>query len=376
MRMATSGNTPRSSFDLVFHFRIRAARPRRRRLGRRPDSPGATGWARFYARDGQLVQAVRTPPGLYVTEASHRLRAPPASAQPQPAARLLPGPRSRTEWNMMRVPHLQRPGRPVPRRALPTHRRLRPGRYARSSSNTAEICDADGSYHELADCDDVSERERRALRLRVRRRDDRGRPHHRAHLRARERGRCGGRRWAMKGYLQSLPVVGKIFSTSSPRRSGRSGASCRTTSARASSTSGARSRCSSSRAVSKRSASRERPLLKNFTTTIGRRIYTPFEVGSPKGGWDLWHQIVICVHEHQHVVQHDREGLAYEVSYLADRRARPLGGRGLPLEPRAAVLAHGHHALGAAHGVGAVGLRLPRRRHRGRGQVARSRRSA
>ena len=62
--------------------------------------------------------------------------------------------------------------------------------------------------------------------------------------------------------------------------------------------------------------------LKNFTTTIGRRIYTPFEVGSPKGGWDLWHQIVICVHEHQHVVQHDREGLAYEVSYLADRAAR------------------------------------------------------
>ena len=47
--------------------------------------------------------------------------------------------------------------------------------------------------------------------------------------------------------------------------------------------------------------------LKNFTTTIGRRIYTPFEVGSPKGGWDLWHQIVICVHEHQHVVQ-QREG--------------------------------------------------------------------
>src|SRR5690606_36096317 len=62
--------------------------------------------------------------------------------------------------------------------------------------------------------------------------------------------------------------------------------------------------------------------LKNFTTTIGRRIYTPFEVGSPKGGWDLWHQVVICVHEHQHVVQHDREGLSYEVSYLADRADR------------------------------------------------------
>jgi hypothetical protein len=28
----------------------------------------------------------------------------------------------------------------------------------RCAGNTAEICDADGSYHELADCDDVSER--------------------------------------------------------------------------------------------------------------------------------------------------------------------------------------------------------------------------
>lgn len=27
----------------------------------------------------------------------------------------------------------------------------------RCTGNTAEICDADGSYHEFADCDDVSE---------------------------------------------------------------------------------------------------------------------------------------------------------------------------------------------------------------------------
>lgn len=62
--------------------------------------------------------------------------------------------------------------------------------------------------------------------------------------------------------------------------------------------------------------------LKNFTTTVGRRIYTPFEIGSPQGGWDFWQQIVICVHEHQHVVQRDREGLAYELSYLIDPSAR------------------------------------------------------
>ncbi len=69
LRMATSGNTPRSSMDLVFHFRDLE------RLGlvdtatgdaliRPSDRLGA-----LYAADGQLVQAVRTPPGLYVTEA-------------------------------------------------------------------------------------------------------------------------------------------------------------------------------------------------------------------------------------------------------------------------------------------------------------------
>lgn len=62
--------------------------------------------------------------------------------------------------------------------------------------------------------------------------------------------------------------------------------------------------------------------LKSYTTTLGRRIYTPFEIGVPRGGWDLWSQVVVCVHEHQHVVQHDREGLSFEVSYLADRAAR------------------------------------------------------
>ncbi|MBC7173708.1 MAG: hypothetical protein H5U40_14810, partial [Polyangiaceae bacterium] len=37
---------------------------------------------------------------------------------------------------------------------------------------------------------------------------------------------------------------------------------------------------------------------------------------------DLWHQVVLCVHEHQHVVQHDREGLRFELSYLGSRAAR------------------------------------------------------
>jgi len=127
----------------------------------------------------------------------------------------------------------------------------------------------------------------------------------------------------MKGFLQSLPVVGKVFVDIRPEEVWAFWRFMqdhyRTT------------------VVNKRDAlemqlvaqaldalgiqSRDR-FLRNFTTTLGRRIYTPFEVGSPRGGWDLWSQVVICVHEHQHVVQHDREGLSFEVSYLADRAAR------------------------------------------------------
>lgn len=47
--------------------------------------------------------------------------------------------------------------------------------------------------------------------------------------------------------------------------------------------------------------------MKVFTTTIGRRIYIPFEIGVP-GDYDLWGQIRVCVHEHQHVEQGDRDG--------------------------------------------------------------------
>lgn len=59
--------------------------------------------------------------------------------------------------------------------------------------------------------------------------------------------------------------------------------------------------------------------LSRFTTTIGRSIYMPQKVGE---GPDLWEQIVLCTHEHQHVVQHDREGMYYDISYLANSAAR------------------------------------------------------
>jgi hypothetical protein len=68
LRMATAGNTPRSSFDLVFHFgdleRLGLVDPTTGDALIRPsDRLGG-----LYDVEGRLVQAVRTPPGLYVTE--------------------------------------------------------------------------------------------------------------------------------------------------------------------------------------------------------------------------------------------------------------------------------------------------------------------
>ena len=69
LRMFASGNAPRSQIDLVFHFKDLE------RLGlvdtqtgdaliRSGDRLGA-----IYDLAGELVQEIRTPPGLYVTEA-------------------------------------------------------------------------------------------------------------------------------------------------------------------------------------------------------------------------------------------------------------------------------------------------------------------
>lgn len=67
--MFASGNSPRSRIELVFHFAdlernglVDAAT--KDSLLRPGDRLGA-----LYDRSGELVQAIRTPPGLYVTEA-------------------------------------------------------------------------------------------------------------------------------------------------------------------------------------------------------------------------------------------------------------------------------------------------------------------
>jgi hypothetical protein len=69
LRATGAGNAPRSRVDLVFHFRDLE------RLGLVDPETGdalvrpGDRLAAIYDRTGALVQAVRTPPGLYVTEA-------------------------------------------------------------------------------------------------------------------------------------------------------------------------------------------------------------------------------------------------------------------------------------------------------------------
>lgn len=56
-----------------------------------------------------------------------------------------------------------------------------------------------------------------------------------------------------------------------------------------------------------------------FTTTIGDTIYTNFTLGDPG---NLWAQVELAVHEHQHVVQGRRDGLEYPIAYVASRASR------------------------------------------------------
>jgi hypothetical protein len=56
--------------------------------------------------------------------------------------------------------------------------------------------------------------------------------------------------------------------------------------------------------------------LEDFTTTIARTIYIPFEVGVAEPGRSLLSQIGTCIHEHQHVVQFIRDGVTFMADYV------------------------------------------------------------
>jgi hypothetical protein len=69
-----------------------------------------------------------------------------------------------------------------------------------------------------------------------------------------------------------------------------------------------------------------RDFMTRFATTIGRTIYVPFVPGDETTGatgWDLWQQMLTCAHEHQHVVQLDRDGkVRFGFEYLRKKAAR------------------------------------------------------
>lgn len=62
--------------------------------------------------------------------------------------------------------------------------------------------------------------------------------------------------------------------------------------------------------------------LTRFTTTIGTAIYTPFEVGVESAGHSLLSQVVVCAHEHQHVVQLRTHGVTFLMNYLLNSTSR------------------------------------------------------
>lgn len=67
----------------------------------------------------------------------------------------------------------------------------------------------------------------------------------------------------------------------------------------------------------------EETFMKRFTTTIGKRVYTPFEIGVPNEFYSLWGQVRVCVHEHQHVEQGEREGWAeFDIKYVTSASFR------------------------------------------------------
>lgn len=80
--------------------------------------------------------------------------------------------------------------------------------------------------------------------------------------------------------------------------------------------------------------------LERFTTVIPlssfRGVYIPFELGVSGPHYDLWGQMVVCVHECDHIAQCDKEGdLGYAWKYLtsaADRAHYEAGGYRCNLE--------------------------------------------
>jgi hypothetical protein len=65
--------------------------------------------------------------------------------------------------------------------------------------------------------------------------------------------------------------------------------------------------------------------LRDYTTTIGKTIYVPFEIGEAPSAEARYQQIIVAVHEHMHVLQFTRDGKwVFGSRYLLSKAARAL----------------------------------------------------
>ena len=66
--------------------------------------------------------------------------------------------------------------------------------------------------------------------------------------------------------------------------------------------------------------------LRRTVTTIGHTIYAPFTPGEASPPYDLWTQIVVAAHEHEHIVQAEESGgdLAFILRYLVSPSDRAV----------------------------------------------------
>lgn len=78
-----------------------------------------------------------------------------------------------------------------------------------------------------------------------------------------------------------------------------------------------------SRIVARRTNTTAEDFMTDFVTTLGRRIYIPFEVGGDTD-WSLRDQMLLAVHEHQHVAQWRHQPVKFLVRYARDTRRRAL----------------------------------------------------
>lgn len=62
--------------------------------------------------------------------------------------------------------------------------------------------------------------------------------------------------------------------------------------------------------------------MERYTTTLINHIYIPFKIGVPHEHYNLWDQIRVCAHEHEHVYQFRQEGVEFCTAYITSTASR------------------------------------------------------